>query len=99
MTPTVPQVGGGTGGGNPQMTYTKVDYCNGLIFEKYNLKQIPIEGGYVTFNGTTPQYHFYMQDHLGNNRLVCNSRQFDRNIMLLPEKGRISLRETAYCFR
>jgi hypothetical protein len=26
MTPVVPQVGGGTGGGNPQMTYTKVDY-------------------------------------------------------------------------
>ena len=72
MTPTVPQVGGGTSGGYPQMTYTKVDYCNGLIFERYTLKQIPIEGGYVTFNGTTPQYHFYIQDHQGNNRLVCD---------------------------
>ena len=58
MTPAVPQVGGGTGGGNPQTTFTLVSYCDGLIFENNTLKQIPIEGGYVTFNGTTPQYHF-----------------------------------------
>lgn len=37
----VPQVGGGTSGDYPQMTYTKVDYCNGLIFEKYNLTEVP----------------------------------------------------------
>jgi hypothetical protein len=73
-----------------------VNYWNGLVFEGNTLKQIPIDGGYVTFNGTTPQYHFYIQDHLGNNRVVCNSRQFDRNILLLPEKGRVTLRETAY---
>ena len=72
MTPAVPQVGGGTGGGQPQMTVTTLKYCNGLIFENNTLKQIPIEGGYVTFNGTTPQYHFYIQDHQGNNRVVCD---------------------------
>lgn len=36
-------------------------------------KQILIDGGYITFSGTTPQYHFYLQDHLGNNRVVCNA--------------------------
>ena len=72
MTPTVPQVGGGTGGGEPQTRFTLVNYWNGLVFEGNTLKQIPIEGGYVTFNGTTPQYHFYIQDHLGNNRVVCD---------------------------
>ena len=55
------------------MTYTLVSYCDGLIFENNTLKQASIEGGYVTFNGTTPQYHFYIQDHQGNNRVVCNS--------------------------
>jgi RHS repeat-associated protein len=72
MTPTVPQVGGGTGGGEPQTRFTLVNYWNGLVFGGNTLKQIPIEGGYVTFNGSTPQYHFYIQDHQGNNRLVCD---------------------------
>jgi len=27
----------------------------------------------VTFSGTTPQYHFYVKDHLGNNRMVVNA--------------------------
>lgn len=26
----------------------------------------------ITFNGSTPQYHFYLKDHLGNNREVIN---------------------------
>ena len=30
------------------------------------------DGGYITFEGTTPKYHFYVQDHLGNNRLVMS---------------------------
>ena len=29
--------------------------------------------GYITFNGSTPQYHFYLTDHLGNNRVVVNA--------------------------
>ena len=45
---------------------------HGLIIEGNTLKQASIEGGYVTFGGTTPQYHFYIQDHQGNNRLVCD---------------------------
>ena len=51
----------------------RVDYCGNLIYENDTLKQVLIDGGYVTFNGSSPQYHFYVQDHLGNNRVVCNS--------------------------
>ena len=30
------------------------------------------DGGYITFEDSTPKYHFYVQDHLGNNRLVVS---------------------------
>ena len=70
----VPQVNGGTGmNRNANLQHTRVDYCGNLVYENDTLKQVLFEGGYVTFNGTTPQYHFYIQDHQGNNRVVCNS--------------------------
>ena len=51
----------------------KTDYCGNMIYENGNLKTILIDGGYITFNGTTPIYHYYLQDHLGNNRVVLNA--------------------------
>ena len=70
----VPQVNGGTGmNRNANLQHTRVDYCGNLIYENDTLKQALFEGGYVTFNGSSPQYHFYVQDHLGNNRVVCNA--------------------------
>lgn len=70
----VPQVNGGTGmNRNANLQHTRVDYCGNLVYENDTLKQALFEGGYVTFNGSSPQYHFYVQDHLGNNRVVCNS--------------------------
>ena len=65
----------------------KTDYCDNFIYENDSLKQTLIEGGYISYaypQGTnptnqatdifqlTPTYHFYVQDHLGNNRLVVN---------------------------
>ena len=44
-----------------------------MIYENNVLKQILIDGGYITFNGSTPQYHYYLKDHLGNNRVVCSA--------------------------
>ena len=49
------------------------DYCGNMIYEDGTLKQILVDGGYITFNGTTPVYHYYLQDHLGNNRVVCST--------------------------
>ena len=52
------------------------DYCGNFIYEDGALKMMLFDGGYVTFNGTdynTPQYHFYLKDHLGNNRVVADA--------------------------
>ena len=54
-------------------TETSTDYCGNMIYENNVLKQILIDGGYITFNGSTPQYHYYLKDHLGNNRVVCSA--------------------------
>ena len=48
-------------------------YCGNMLYENGTLKQILIDGGYITFNGSTPQYHFYLKDHLDNNRVVVNA--------------------------
>ena len=60
-----------------RVTYTNpnstTDYCGNMIYENNVLKQILVDGGYVTFSGSTPQYHFYLKDHLGNNRVVVNA--------------------------
>ena len=48
-------------------------YCGNMLYENGTLKQILIDGGYITFNGSTPQYYFYLKDHLGNNRVVVNA--------------------------
>lgn len=52
---------------------TTVDYSGNFLYENNVLKKILIDGGYVTFSGTTPIYHFYLQDHQGNNCVVVNS--------------------------
>ena len=54
-------------------TTTNNQYCGNMLYENGTLKQILIDGGYITFNGSTPQYHFYLKDHLGNNRVVVNA--------------------------
>ena len=46
----------------------RTDYVGNMIYENGNLKRILVDGGYIE-NG---QYHFYIQDHLGNNRVVAN---------------------------
>ena len=45
------------------------DYIGNMIYENGALKRILVDGGYVE-NG---QYHFYIQDHLGNNRVVVKA--------------------------
>ena len=44
-----------------------------MVYENGVLKQILVDGGYVTFDGTTPVYHFYIRDHLGNNHVVVKA--------------------------
>ncbi|MCD8079119.1 MAG: RHS repeat-associated core domain-containing protein [Bacteroides sp.] len=48
------------------------DYCGGVIYENGVLKMILTPEGYITLSGTTPTYHYYLRDHLGNNRVVVS---------------------------
>ena len=48
-----------------------IDKSN-MIYENNVLKKILIDGGYITLNDTIPEYHYYLKDHLGNNRVVVN---------------------------
>ena len=51
---------------------TQTDYCENVIYENGALSKIFVDGGYITMSGTTPTYHYYIQDHQGNNRVVFN---------------------------
>ncbi len=48
-------------------------YCGNYVYRNGTLEKILVDGGYITLSGTTPTYHYYLQDHLGNNRVVCNA--------------------------
>ena len=50
-------------------TDKRTDYVGNMIYENGSLKRILVDGGYIE-NGT---YHFYLQDHLGNNRVVAKA--------------------------
>jgi RHS repeat-associated protein len=56
-----------------QGTAATTDYVGNKIYENGSLKRILVDGGYIEYNGTTPTYYFYIQDHLGNNRMVANA--------------------------
>lgn len=47
----------------------RTDYVGNMIYENGSLKRILVDGGYIE-NGV---YHFYIQDHLGNNRVVAKA--------------------------
>ena len=50
------------------------DYCGNFIYEDGALKMLPFDGGYATFtNSNAPEFHFYIKDHLGNNRVVADA--------------------------
>ena len=55
---------------NPNSVYF---LCNNMTYQGNTAKQVLIDGGYITLSGSTPVYHYYLQDHLGNNRVVCNA--------------------------
>ncbi len=55
-----------------ETTNTKVtDYVGNKIYEDGILKKILVDGGYIDME--TGEYHFYIQDHLGNNRVVAKA--------------------------
>ena len=51
-------------------TTTQKDYCGSVIYENGAAKLWQTEAGYISMNDT--KYHYYLQDHQGNNRVVVN---------------------------
>ena len=49
------------------------EYCGSHIYEDDILTRSLFDGGYITYSGTTPQYHYFITDHQGNIRLVANA--------------------------
>ena len=54
----------------PSLIDNSYSYCGNIIYHQGAVSQILFDGGYVTLSGSTPTYHYYLQDHLGNNRVV-----------------------------
>ena len=50
----------------------KTDYCGNMIYENGQLSKILTDVGYITLANSTPTYHYYLQDHLGNKRVVID---------------------------
>ena len=48
------------------------DYRGELILRNAQMEKFLFSGGYATINSGTPTFHYYTQDHLGNNRAVVN---------------------------
>ena len=51
-------------------TVTTTDYCDNVIYENGTATRLLTEAGYVSLNDN--KYHYYLQDHQGNNRVVVN---------------------------
>lgn len=47
------------------------DYVGNKIYENGELIKILVDGGY--YDTRQEKYYFYIQDHLGNNRVVANA--------------------------
>ena len=50
----------------------KTDYCGNMIYENEQLSKILTDVGYITLANSTPTYHYYLQNHLGNKRVVID---------------------------
>lgn len=54
------------------IVFGKTEYSGNVIYKNGDLDKVLFHGGYCTFNKDTsePVFHYYTQDHLGNNRVV-----------------------------
>ncbi len=41
-----------------------------VVFTNGRVDKVLFDGGYCTFDGSQPQFHYYIKDHLGSNRIV-----------------------------
>ena len=61
------------------------DYIGSYILKNGSLDKLLFDGGYCTFSGNTPQFHYYSLDHLGNVRVVANeSVALEQSSTIIP---------------
>ncbi|WP_051697972.1 DUF6443 domain-containing protein [Prevotella sp. 10(H)] len=65
---TAPVIGSGINVSSLTQSKT-TDYVGNIIYENNSLKRVLVDGGYIESN----TYHFFLTDHLGNNRVVANA--------------------------
>ena len=58
---------------HPASSHT-IAYCGNMIYKDDTFKQVLFDGGYITFTDNRAMYHYYLKDHLGNNRVVVSSK-------------------------
>ncbi len=53
-----------------------IAYTENRVFENGDLRYLLFEGGYASFERgeKNPTFHFYIKDHIGNNRVVADAR-------------------------
>lgn len=57
------------------IVFGKTEYSGNVIYKNGKLDKVLFPGGYCTFdseNNSQPIFHYFTQDHLGNNRTVTN---------------------------
>ncbi len=53
-------------------TTTNTCYCANVVYENNNQKYLLNDEGYYDLGDINGGYHYYLKDHLGNNRVVIN---------------------------
>lgn len=58
----------------PVLLIRNTAYCKNFTYNTPELVRIDIDGGYISFSNRSdvPVYHYYIQDHLGSNRMVLS---------------------------
>ena len=51
-------------------TTTTTDYCGNVVYENGVQKLLLTDAGYITLSDK--KYHYYLQDHQGNNRVIVD---------------------------
>ena len=54
------------------LSVDSINYVGNFVFENGQLSKYLFAGGYATIANGQPTWHYYVQDHLGNNRVVIN---------------------------
>ena len=51
-----------------------IEYIGPYLLSNGQMDKFLFDGGYITFSGSTPVFHYYITDHLGNNRNVLSEK-------------------------